>query len=124
VAPLKADWEKSQKEWDEATCSSLAASDGAVDCAAMLTAMQIQAATINLEVGAMANPDAKAGYLGAPPDEVAKAYQELADAARAADTWESNPVECPGKECLGVAFEFERAWEDLGSAFAAWEPWI
>lgn len=124
VAPLKAEWQETQESWEDATCSALAANDGAVDCAAMLTTMQIQAATINLGVSAMANPEAKTGYLGTPPSEIATAYQALADAAKAADTWESSPVDCPGNDCLPNAIEFERAWKDLGSAFAAWEPWL
>ncbi len=85
--------------------------------------MQIQASTANLVLKGLTktgHPD----YLGTPPDEVAKAYGDLTEAAEAADFWENSPVECPGKNCGRDAFKFETAWKELGAALVAWEPWL
>ncbi len=123
IAPIKKDWEETQKSWDDATCSAIAAGEGAADCATLLATMQIQVATIHLKVSSLTKPDSST-YLGQPPTEVAAAYEALQEAASAADIWESAPVHCPGKTCGRAAVEFESSWKDLGSALVAWEPWL
>ena len=89
----------------------------------MLVTMQIQAATVHLKVTALTDPNSPS-YLGAAPAEVAAAYQALVEAATAANIWDTAPVDCPGDTCGHAALEFEMAWNGLGAAFAAWEPWL
>lgn len=84
--------------------------------------MQNDVDTMHATVKAMADPAARTGYLGVPPNEVSKAYNDLDAAIRGADQY--LPFECPSKSCLESAAMFGMGWEIIGDALTAWEPWL
>jgi len=121
IAKLRSSYDDMQESWDGATCSALAVPD-APDCSALMVAMGFTAQTIQITVDGL-QEDTGPNYLGAAPDEIVALLAETTEAARAsADA--SLAVSCPGADCVGTAFTFERTWGDLGTSLAGWEPYL
>jgi hypothetical protein len=73
------------------------------------------------DIEALLNPSAP-NYLGEPPAEVARAWKRLTSAVKGAAQYET--IRCPGSDCVETAGLFTLAWEQLGDAYTAWEPWL
>ncbi len=122
IAPLRASWIRNNINWVASGCDAGDARDGVKDCIRLLATMQDDVANMHTTVGSMGDPDARTGYIGTPPSEVAKAYEDLDAAIRGAEQYV--PFKCPGKSCLEPAAMFALAWEMIGDGFTAWEPWL
>jgi hypothetical protein len=116
-----ADW---KSDWDGRTCSALAT--GAVDCNAELTAATFIAQTISLNLTG-ATRSSSPTYKGEVPAEVGQLYGETkrhaADAAAIGEKWSDKCVASGSTTCLGKAFKFEQAFEQLEDDWAAWEAY-
>lgn len=122
VAEQKDSYEDTQQSWDDLTCSSLAASNGAVDCQAYMYTMGLVAETAAISIGGTVNPDTPK-YLGEPPAEIVTLVDEtIAAAQHAADV--SVGPECFDDDCIGESVDAERAWNQLGDKYAAWDPYL
>lgn len=126
ISPIKNDIDSWIADWEEATCSSLAVSRGATDCAAYATAGAFTAQAAYMQLDTLTNTDAP-GYFGQPPAELEDLYQRTLDTASAtndvADTYLE--VECPDTdECTGAVFDLATGMEDLASALSEWDPYL
>lgn len=122
IAPLRASWTRNNIRWVASGCDAGDARDGVKDCIRLLATMQVDVKDMHTTVGSMGDPGARTGYIGTPPREVAKAYEDLDSAIRGAEQYV--PFTCPGKNCLEPAYMFSLAWEMIGDGFTAWEPWL
>jgi hypothetical protein len=121
VAALRQQYDESQGSWDDSACTpSLIEADPI--CSAYLTVLGLTAQTADITLTGLQNPDGPT-YLGSVPDEIAAVLAETTEAAGAAFEL-SEAVACPGDECVSTAFQFTRAWDDLGTAYAKWEPYL
>ncbi|MEU2200582.1 hypothetical protein [Isoptericola sp. NPDC019482] len=106
-------------DWEDATCSATAIAMGdAPDCEAYLIAMGYTAETAAVAIGGAINPDSDT-YLGDPPAEIADLYESTFEAADAASVavsdWENEAA---------TPMDATRAWDDLLTKFAEWEPYL
>lgn len=129
VAVQQAEWADWQQGWDDATCSSLAASDGAIDCSIMLTTAVFMTQTTKIETSAATTPSAGQFIAEEPPAEVAELWAETTEAAAvAADAgaaWDDAGCGTSSStDCIGLAFDFGSAIDDLQSSFTAWTPYL
>ncbi len=126
IAEQRNSYDDTDQSWEDATCSSLAAVDGAVDCQAMMMSMGLVAATANVTISGATNPDGPA-YIGKPPAEIRTLLIDTLTAAMIAeDAFTPVDMDCfdEGIECAGEASEAERAWDTLGDKYAAWDPYL
>lgn len=122
IAPLRASWTRDNIKWVASGCDAGDARDGITGCISLLRSMQNDVDTMHTTVKAMADPTARTGYLGDPPNEVAKAYKDLDAAVRGA--YQYVPFKCPAKKCAENALMFGLGWDMIGDALTAWEPWL
>lgn len=120
VAMLQVDFDDAQESWDSAACSSIAAAEAA-DCRAILVMMSLVAQTAEITLVGLSEEGGPT-YFGEPPTEIAMLVADTAAAAVAASSV-GQAIQCPGDQCIGTAFEFERAWGDLGAMYAGWAPY-
>lgn len=122
IAPRWGSWTKNNLKWVSSGCEVRDARRGNEDCIRLLETMQDDVSEMHSKISSMADPEARTGYLGLPPVEIADAYEDLTQAIEGARQYV--PFTCPGKKCLESALMFEIAWDSLGEAFTAWEPWL
>lgn len=92
-------------------------------CKTYLLTMGYTAQTVGLVISGGLKEGVPA-YIGAPPAEIAGLVDETRQAAEDAGALADTAREaCPGDDCVGAAFQFERAWGDLVTAFNKWEPY-
>lgn len=121
IAPLKAKFEETEKDWEDSGCSVTAANDDVL-CQAKLTIMSMDAQTIQISTESLTMPQATS-YLGDPPSEIESLYTKTLEAANMAVA-DGKAVSCPGDDCVTTAFTFERSWDALGDALTMWEPYL
>ena len=91
-------------------------------CNAELTNMGLTAKTASISIDSLTTVSATT-YLGLPPDELSDLYDKTLNAARLASNL-SEDISCPGDDCISTSFQFLQAWDALGDAYAAWEPYL
>lgn len=121
IAKLRSSYDDMQESWDGATCSALAVPD-APDCSAWMVAMGFTAQAVQITLDGL-QKETGPTYLGGVPAEIAPLLAETTAAAQVAAE-ASKAVACPGDNCVGTAFTFERAWDDLGTSLAGWDPYL
>lgn len=110
--------------WEDAVCSSAVVDAGAPDCSALMTSMSFVADTTAIIVTG-AGDSTSPTYLGVVPDELTDLVAETRATADAASTAGQEAIGgCPGEDCVGVAFRFSMAFEDLRTSLVAWAPYL
>lgn len=130
IAQQSVDWDEWKAEWDDATCSSIAAAEGAMDCNLMLTSAMYMLQTTSIELEP-ATSEGKKGFIASePPAEVANLYAATEEAApsgaAAAKAWQDANcgLSTSGEECGGLSSDLETTVDDLMSEYAAWGPYL
>ena len=121
IAKLRANYNDIHTSWEDAICSASAVPD-APYCSACMVAMGFTAQTVQITLDGL-QKETGPTYLGGVPAEIAPLLAETTAAAQVAAE-ASKAVACPGDNCVGTAFTFERAWDDLGTSLAGWDPYL
>ena len=121
IAPLKSDFNDEDTTWENQGCSPQGADEMPL-CNAELTNMGLTAKTASISIDSLTTVSATT-YLGLPPDELSDLYDKTLNAARLASNL-SEDISCPGDDCISTSFQFLQAWDALGDAYAAWEPYL
>ncbi|HHW50967.1 MAG TPA: hypothetical protein GX406_05810 [Pseudoclavibacter sp.] len=125
IAEQRASLDEWHDDWEDATCSALAID--AFDCNIMLTTGALKAKTAHITVGGVSDPDSNT-YLGDVPEAIEAVYLETVAATAAADeagdAWSDSGCSSSDGACVGLAFDLERALDDVRAKFTRWEPYF